>query len=353
MWGALAGVAACGVALFGGLAAAGVLAWTAAAQLAATWLVGLGVVGLGILLRRVAITTRQLHRALQRHERDSTDVMARDRAELLDRIAAVADRVEDTRASLDELRQRDLPELGSGVVQRVEDRQSERFATLTEHVSRQGRDDYEQQIAWRELREFVRADPFMPALRGWAASPDVLRLVVRAIRARPRKLVVECGSGASSVWLGYALRQAGGGRLVALEHDERYADLTRHMTAEHGLDDIVEVRNAPLHTWVPEEPDAPNPSGQPWYDRGAVADLVDIDLLFVDGPPYFTAAEARYPAGPVLLPRCSANAVVVLDDTSRADERAVSDRWLSANPDLVCDEVPVEKGAHVFTWRGR
>ncbi|RNL82139.1 class I SAM-dependent methyltransferase [Halostreptopolyspora alba] len=279
--------------------------------------------------------------------------MVRDRVELLDRIATVAARVEDTRSVLDELRRDDLPELGADIVQRVEDRQDRRFASLTKHVSRQGRDDYEQQVAWRELREFVRAGPFMPALRGWAASPDVLRLVVRAIRERPRTLVVECGSGASSVWLGYALRRAGGGRLVALEHDERYADLTRRMVAEHELGDIVEIRHAPLREWVPEEPDAPNPSGQPWYDPRAVADLVDIDLLFVDGPPYFTAAEARYPAGPVLLPRCRDSAVVVLDDTSRADERAVSDRWLSANPGLVCEEVPVEKGAHVFTWGGR
>ncbi|MBB4930735.1 putative O-methyltransferase YrrM [Lipingzhangella halophila] len=351
MWGAFAAAAASGVVLLGALAAVDALSWTAAVVLAALWCIGLGVVGTGLLLRRIAVQTRRLHRRLERHARNSADAIFRDRVELVGRIADVANRVDATESTLDELRQRDLPKLGADVVQRVERRQDRRFVKLTEHVARQGRDDYEQQVAWQELREFVRPGSFMPALRGWAASPDVLRLVVDAIRARHPKLVVECGSGASSVWLGYALRRAGGGRLVALEHDERYADLTRRMLADHDLDDIVEIRHAPLRDWVPTDPDAPNPSGQPWYDLAAVCDLNDIDLLFVDGPPHFTATEARYPAGPALLPRCSASAVVVLDDTSRHDEQALSGRWLAATPGLVCDEVPVEKGARVFTWR--
>ncbi len=352
LWGALTGAAAGGVLLCGGFAVAGALTWASASQLAGLWILGLGMVGIGVLLRRVTIQIRQLNQVLEWHIRQSTGAMVRDRGELLERMGALADRVADTGATLDRVRDHDLRALGSDVVQRVEDRQERRFARLADHVTRQGRHDYEQQVAWQELREYARPGPFMPALRGWAASPDVLRLVVATLRANPPKLVVECGSGASSVWLGYALRRSGGGRLVALEHDERYADLTRRMVAEHHLADTVEVRHAPMRDWVPDDLDSPNPSGQPWYDPDALADLADIDLLFVDGPPHFTAVEARYPAGPVLLPRCSADAVIVLDDTTRPDEQAVIGRWLAANPGLVCEEMPAEKGAHVFTWNG-
>ncbi|WP_046472187.1 class I SAM-dependent methyltransferase [Allosalinactinospora lopnorensis] len=346
LWAVFAALGACGVALVGGLAVAGMLAWVEALQLAALGILGLGAAGLGVLLRRCAIQMHRLRRAIEDCARGVPEALGADRTEVLDRVEA-------TRAALAELRRRELPGLAADIARQVEDGQGRRFAKLTEHVSRQGRNDYEQQVAWQELREFLRPGPFMPALRGWAASPDVLRVVVGAVRRHPPELVVECGSGASSVWLGYALRRAGTGRLVALEHDERYAELSGRLVLEHGLDDIVEIRHAPLRNWTPSAADAPDPSGQPWYTLDAVADLEGIDLLFVDGPPHFTATEARYPAGPVLLPRCSAGAVVVLDDTIRAEERAVSDRWLAAIPGLVREEVAAEKGAHVFSWRRR
>ncbi len=80
-------------------------------------------------------------------------------------------------------------------------------------------------------------------------------------------LVVECGSGSSSVWLGHVLRRLGHGRYVALEHDERYAEVSRTEVARHGLSDVVEVRHAPL---LPVTVDGEE---QPWYDPAAFADL--------------------------------------------------------------------------------
>ncbi len=99
---------------------------------------------------------------------------------------------------------------------------------------------------------------------------------------------------------------------------------------------------------MPEDGTAED-AAQPWYDLKAVADLKEIGLVFVDGPPEATAPQARYPAVPALLPHCATDAVIVLDDTVRRAERDLSDRWLAAYPELSCRPETVEKGARVFT----
>jgi hypothetical protein len=124
------------------------------------------------------------------------------------------------------------------------------------------------------------------------------------------------------VWLGYAARSVGG-RLVALEHHEKYAALTRALVAEHQLEDVVDVRLAPLRQQQVGDGSAP------WYDSAAWADLHDIGLLLVDGPPTKVARHARYPALPLLRDRLAASALVLLDDFHRPDEKATMQRWLT------------------------
>lgn len=77
-------------------------------------------------------------------------------------------------------------------------------------------------------------------------------------------------------------------------------------------------------------------------------DLSGIGLLFVDGPPGAAAPLVRYPAVPMLLPRCAADAWIVLDDTNRPAEREVADRWLREYPELAGTAHPAEKGAMVL-----
>ena len=179
-----------------------------------------------------------------------------------------------------------------------------------------------------DLYSLLRPRAPMPRLRGWPASPDVIHTLVDAIWAGRPELVVECGSGASSVWLGYAVERIGTGRVVALEHHPMYAERSRAIVRMHGLHRHVEVRRAPLRRWTAH--------GERfrWYSRAAVRDLTGIGVLFVDGPPGDTGPLARYPAMPELLPRCAADAVIVLDDADRPDELAISDRWLAEFPEL-------------------
>ncbi|MBB5130937.1 putative O-methyltransferase YrrM [Thermocatellispora tengchongensis] len=200
------------------------------------------------------------------------------------------------------------------------------------------RGDFSQVEAMIDLRALLRPRAPLPRLRGWAASPDVLRLLIERIAADRPKLIVECGSGASSIWLGYAVERYGEGRVIALEHDERFVRATADLVAAHGLEDVVEVRHAPLADW----------RGFPWYDTAALDDLTDIGLVFVDGPPNATGPLARYPAVPLLLPRCAPSALIVLDDARRPEEREVAERWLREFPDLSTTTYPAEKGAMLF-----
>lgn len=168
-------------------------------------------------------------------------------------------------------------------------------------------------------RELAPRAP-MPPSGSWALNPtDLLELCFLVDRVRP-ELVLELGSGTSSVWLGYLLGRHGG-RLVSLDHDPRYAELTRAQLARHGLTDVVEVRQAPLcPTTVAGETFE-------WYDQDALAGLSEVDLLLVDGPPGQTGPRARLPAVPVLADRLAARAVVVLDDADRADEQEILQQW--------------------------
>lgn len=224
-----------------------------------------------------------------------------------------------------------------------------RLGDLDEHVSKAREwvsqdvfTAYQQVEAMIDLRALVSPRAPMPALRHWALSPDALRLIIREVHARRPGLIVECGSGASSVWLGYVVQALGTGRIVSLEHDERFANATQDLIRAHELQDVVEVRYAPLTPWQGEN------GPKEWYDTAVIGDLESIGLLVVDGPPGTGGPAARYPAGPELLPRCAPDALILLDDAHRADERAVSDRWLKENEGLVRTEYTFDKHLHAF-----
>jgi predicted O-methyltransferase YrrM len=222
---------------------------------------------------------------------------------------------------------------------------SRKVSAASADLTAGGRQNYAQLEAYVDLRSLILPRAPLPALRGWAASPDVLRLLAETMWRRRPEVIVECGSGASSVWLGYLAEQTKSSKVICLEHDERYASMSRDLIRAHDLDDVVEIRFAPLVDWSHGE------RTYAWYDTKALDDLADIGLLFVDGPPGPTGPQARFPAVPLLLPRCGDDVVIVLDDTIRDEETAISDRWLAEHPELERAELSFDKGAHVLTRR--
>lgn len=174
---------------------------------------------------------------------------------------------------------------------------------------------------------FVPRAP-MPSSGHWALNPtDLLELWLVVDRRRPA-LVLELGSGVSSVWLGYAVERYGG-QLISIDHDPAYATQTRAQLRRHGLDQLAEVRLAPLR------PVTLDGELFQWYDQAAFTGVAGVELLLVDGPPGGTGPQARYPALRLLSDQLAPQATVVLDDAERPDEQKILRRWVEAAPGLV------------------
>lgn len=194
------------------------------------------------------------------------------------------------------------------------------------------------------LYEAIRPTAPLPPTRTWAAAPDLLRYLYESVRARRPNLILECGSGVSSLILGYAVKANGYGRVISVEHLADYQEKTLRWVSEHGLEPWVEVRLAPLadidvdgEVW-------------PWYSLDAIPDS-GIDLVFVDGPPGATTKNARYPALPLLSNRLSPQSMVILDDAARDEEAAIAQRWSELFPEVEMSVIDHEKGTTVFIFQ--
>lgn len=176
----------------------------------------------------------------------------------------------------------------------------------------------------RRQAQLIDSDAPMPVLgANWAATaPTILFNVDEILGGSGRRVILECGSGASTLWEAAALRHRDEGHVYTLEHDTAFGEVTRQALRSHGLENWATVVDAPL-----VELDVPRLGRQPWYDLSQLGDLEDVDLLFVDGPPRPTAPLARFPAVPLLLPRLRDGALVVLDDTNRRAEKDIAKMW--------------------------
>lgn len=269
---ALAATAAVGAGALLSALASGVVAVPTALHL--TVLTGaFGTVALlAVVVRRNTAQTRSLGRGLERHAREVAEIAGENRAELF------------TRAD-------DL----TGRLARMEDSVRALLDASAAHGARAGREDAAAPAAWasaspvereavRELAELLGPDTPLPPLED-GVCPDTLGRVVRAVRDRRPHLVVEVGSGASTLWLGLALSRYRTGRMVALESDARCAGLVRALVAAHGLSEIVEVRCA-----------------------SDLDGLHGIDLLHVTRA---SEAEGEDGVRPDLVARCAPDALVV------------------------------------------
>ena len=218
-----------------------------------------------------------------------------------------------------------------------------RVETDANEIKREIRQTFRQLEALQNLNTLLPANDVLPATRGWAASPDLLVVLVDLVISERPSLVVECGSGASTLWLALAMRRFGvDGRIIALDHDPVFGGKTRDLLARHDVRDLAEVRDAPLESFGLDG------ETYSWYARGAWEDLTGIDLLFVDGPPATTGHQARYPALPLLSGSLSPAATVVLDDLIVPDMQKVLRLWLDAYPDFGSEILPLEKQAAVL-----
>jgi predicted O-methyltransferase YrrM len=156
---------------------------------------------------------------------------------------------------------------------------------------------------------------------GAAMHPAAVATVVNSVVLNDHRVIVECGSGVSTVVLARVVRQEGG-HIYTIEEDAEWGAHVSAWLDRDGTADAVTIIHAPFE----------GKPGDGWYRRAALVDIpAEIDLLVVDGPAALAPGRAlvRYPALPYFHEKLAPGATVVLDDISRPGEQQILARWRS------------------------
>jgi len=176
----------------------------------------------------------------------------------------------------------------------------------------------------------------LPQMTGYAIAPDFGVMLAQIVADQRPEVIVETGSGVSTLILAYALEKLGRGRVIALEHDPAYARRTREELDRHGLAAYATVVDAPL------EPVTVGGETHRWYALGALP-AGAIDLVVDDGPPRYAGTMLRYASLPILSKRMSRDGLFVLDVIGE-EERAILERWQRELPELRHERLATKKG---------
>jgi len=178
------------------------------------------------------------------------------------------------------------------------------------------------------LYSTVKFDKPLPPLGGHAMTPFGAKNLAALVLGESPEVIVEYGSGVSTLIIAYCLKQLGGGKIISYDHESIYAGKTQDLIDEHELNEYAEVVHAPLvdreisdKKWL-------------WYDVSK-RDLPEaIDLLIVDGPPRKIQKRSRYPALISVQGKLKPGGLILLDDSDRIEEQEIIRLWQNQQPNL-------------------
>jgi predicted O-methyltransferase YrrM len=158
--------------------------------------------------------------------------------------------------------------------------------------------------------------------------PFAVAFVVNELLINKRNSIMEFGSGISTVIIARAMKVHGmNAKLVSVESDKEWSDLTGELLEKEGLTSYVELIHAPLthRDW----------KGRSllWYDeltlRERLRSFTPVDMVLIDGPAAYNQHYGlnRYFAMPFLKDRLAENHCIFLDDANRDGEKQVLDYW--------------------------
>lgn len=196
---------------------------------------------------------------------------------------------------------------------------------------------YRQTEAFIQLTNLLDFKAALPSTRSWAASPDLLLTISEIIKKAQPALVVELGSGISTL----VAAKSGARKIVSIDNSDVWGAKTFALLKEHKIRG-VDVRIASLQPYA---------NGSEWYDVEAIKDLKKIDVLIIDGPPGSKNPEARYPALQQFKDKLSASAIVIIDDVHREGERKLAEDFAKALPNHELMILDHEKGTAIIAPR--
>jgi len=215
------------------------------------------------------------------------------------------------------------------------ERTTREIAASTKALKAEIWQSYRQSEAMQQLLSLLKFSAPIPPTRSWAASPDLLLTLAQLVRTHNPKLVVELGSGVSTL----VVAKAGAKKVISIDNSEEFAGKTKEMLKEHKVRG-VDIRVAQLKAHI---------SGVDWYDTAVIKDLKRIDLLIVDGPPGSKNPEARMPARAEFISTLSPKASIVIDDVNREGERKLDESFAKALPIHVLTIYPHQQGTAVIS----
>jgi hypothetical protein len=165
--------------------------------------------------------------------------------------------------------------------------------------------------------------------RGWHLRAEAMKLVAQIVaEVRPR-LVLELGSGSSTVLLARQCASLGGeARVVSVEERPLFAARTSRLLRHHNLLDRVSLVVSPVvRTRIGH-----------WRgycyemsDSGVASAMAgnQAELVLIDGPmsAWTMRGDCRYATLPLIRRWLTNSAIVLVDDADRRQERDIIERW--------------------------
>jgi hypothetical protein len=239
--------------------------------------------------------------------------------------------------------------------------------SLEKSQAKQNQNSLAQLEAFLRLQSYLGEDFVIPDVHGWAISPDFGLLLIELIEKNDYQMVVEFGSGTSTILIARAIATISS-RLdgkpkpiqVAFEHSAEFYKQTEALLMRSRLIDAVDLELAALAPWV-------SPQGVEYQYYSCHSKLLqrarDLRsrrggvLVVVDGPPAKTCRHARYPAVPILLSIFHGVTIdVLLDDYNRDEEQQIADMWVAdlneAGRPYALTAFELEKGACLLEIEG-
>ena len=179
----------------------------------------------------------------------------------------------------------------------------------------------------RKLRNPVlRSELQTDEMGTWSMSPATLNFLEREIQRRKPAVILELGSGLSTICLAQYMYETHGGAerlyVCSLEQDAASIDATRQRLRRLELDAYVRIFHAPLAPQVFEGVETSCYSLPPDFVR--LVGAIRPTFVVIDGPATETD---RFGTLPLIRPYLKANALFYLDDALRDGELDVARRW--------------------------
>ena len=213
--------------------------------------------------------------------------------------------------------------------------------------------------ATRQLESFISLQNYLDngthalSFHGWPISPDIALFLVQKIEENSYDLIIEFGSGTSTVILAKVIKnkQQKNLKLITFEHKQKYYDQTLKSLKIDGLENFVDLMLTPLVEYKYKDEEFIYYSCKEKFESIKPTKRQMKILVLVDGPPGVTCPLARFPALPHLLSVFSNQQIhLILDDYNRAEEKEIAKKWeeLLEEKSILfqLESVPSEKGLY-------